>query len=130
MYINQDLSINKKRDLCMSWKHASYLYLILKFNFQVFNVSRRRSRAVLNELSGRYIQNKKGRSKVWEKVNFITIKNNSWIRYKQAYPSYFTSHSLPLYKSSTLEVKYFFIPLLISVGKYGPLLRIIQHATF
>ena len=52
-------------------------YFEILFNFQVFNVSRRRSRAVLNELSGRYIQNKKGRSKVWEKVNFITIKNNS-----------------------------------------------------
>lgn len=54
---------------------------------QVFNVSRRRSRAVLTELSGRYIQNKNGNMKSW----------------KETYPSYFSSHALPLYKSTTLE---------------------------
>merc|ERR1719320_841896 len=58
----------------------------LEHKMEVFNLSRRRSRAVLTELSGRYVQNK-GRNKLRTK----------------AYQPYNNNNSLPLYKSSSLE---------------------------
>ena len=53
-----------------------------------FSYSRRRSRAILNELSGRYVQNKRpGRQKLLDKV-YSSCENSN----------------LPIYKPSQLEV--------------------------
>ena len=71
--LNQQ-SIQKK-----NYFQKNFTFLYLQDNF---NYSRRRSRAILNELSGRYIQNKRpGRQKLLDKV-YSSCDNSALPIYK------------------------------------------------
>ena len=75
------------------------------FNYQeYYNFSRRRSRAILNELSGRYVQNKRGRQKLLDKVlnKFFSGKSDK-VFFLQVYSSYENSN-LPIYQPTQFEV--------------------------
>ena len=87
-------------------QHSSHSDTFQEF----YNFSRRRSRAILNELSGRYVQNKRGRQKLLDKVICLKPKEkqlhgilNSRFTLKiLRIPTFQSINQL----SSRLEVKY------------------------
>ena len=82
-----DPTMNSNRQSLNLLSHSKYFQ-------ENFNYSRRRSRAILNELSGKYFQNKRpGRQKLLERMY-----------------SNCESTTLPIYKPNQLEVSKFRLP--------------------